>query len=190
MRHISIEPPAFFHRGPAPITRLAFFGLISIALLFVDTRYHYLEGIRRAVAIALYPLQRTAQLPGEVLGGIGTYFASLQSLTDELLSCDRVASMKFHGCVVAITHGVPCLALSAANKFKNFYAELGKQDWVSSLADEHLETKLEAFLDAPRMAFPPSIRAHAVEGLAVLREDLGQAAASGGAPRRASAGGR
>ena len=83
MRHISIEPPAFFHRGPAPITRLAFFGLISIALLFVDTRYHYLEGIRRAVAIALYPLQRTAQLPGEVLGGIGTYFASLQSLTDE-----------------------------------------------------------------------------------------------------------
>ena len=58
MRHISIEPPAFFHRGPTPLARLAFFGLISIALLFVDTRYHYLEGIRRVVAVALYPLQR------------------------------------------------------------------------------------------------------------------------------------
>ncbi len=89
MRHISIEPPAFFHRGPAPVTRLAFFGLISIALLFVDTRYHYLEGIRRAVAVALYPLQRTAQLPGEVLGGIGTYFASLQALTDENATLKR-----------------------------------------------------------------------------------------------------
>ena len=101
---------------------------------------------------------------------------NLASLTDELISCDRVASMKFHGCVVAMTHGVPCLALSSANKFKNFYAELGKQAWVSSLADAALETKLEAFLDAPRMAFPPSIREHAREGLAALRQDLGDAA--------------
>ena len=70
MRHLPIEPPAFFHRGPAPIARLAFFGLISIALLFVDTRFHYLEGIRRVAAVALYPLQRAAQLPGEVLADI------------------------------------------------------------------------------------------------------------------------
>ena len=89
MRHIPIEPPAFFHRGPAPIARLAFFGLISIALLFVDTRYHYLEGIRRVVAIALYPLQRAAQLPAEVLSGIGSYFTSLQSLTEENTALKR-----------------------------------------------------------------------------------------------------
>ena len=89
MRHISIEPPAFFHRGPSPIARLAFFGLISIALLFVDTRYHYLEGIRRVVAVALYPLQRAAQLPGELLTDIGSYFASLQSLTEENAALKR-----------------------------------------------------------------------------------------------------
>jgi rod shape-determining protein MreC len=89
MRHISIEPPAFFHRGPAPIARLAFFGLISIALLFVDTRYHYLEGIRSAVTVVLYPLQRAAQLPGEVVADIGGYFASLQALSEENTTLKR-----------------------------------------------------------------------------------------------------
>ena len=47
MRHLPAEPPAFFHRGPSPLARLAFFGLVSIALLFVDTRYRYLESIRQ-----------------------------------------------------------------------------------------------------------------------------------------------
>jgi len=89
MRHISIEPPAFFHRGPTPLARLAFFGLISIALLFVDTRFHYLEGIRRVVAVALYPLQRAAQLPGELVSDIGSYFASLQALTEENAALKR-----------------------------------------------------------------------------------------------------
>ncbi|HET7098184.1 MAG TPA: rod shape-determining protein MreC [Casimicrobiaceae bacterium] len=89
MRHISIEPPAFFHRGPAPVARLAFFGVISIALLFIDTRYHYLEGMRRVVAVALYPLQRAAQLPGELIGDVGSYFASLQTLTEENAALKR-----------------------------------------------------------------------------------------------------
>ena len=83
MRYIPVEPPPFFRRGPSPLARLAFFGLISIALLFVDTRFHYLEGIRRVTAVALYPLQRAAQLPGEVLADIGGYFASLRGLSEE-----------------------------------------------------------------------------------------------------------
>jgi rod shape-determining protein MreC len=83
MRHISIEPPPFFHRGPSPLTRLAFFGLLSLALLFVDTRYRYLENIRQIVAIALYPIQRAVQLPGEAFGYVNTYFASQRTLASE-----------------------------------------------------------------------------------------------------------
>jgi rod shape-determining protein MreC len=83
MRHLPAEPPAFFPRGPSPLTRLAFFGIISIALLFVDTRYHYLEGIRLAVTTVLYPLQRVAQLPGEALLYLGSYFVTKRSLTEE-----------------------------------------------------------------------------------------------------------
>src|ERR1700680_4244897 len=83
MRHISIEPPPFFHRGPSPLTRLAFFGLLSLALLFADTRYRYLENVRQVVAVALYPLQRAVQFPGEALGYLGTYFASQQTLASD-----------------------------------------------------------------------------------------------------------
>jgi rod shape-determining protein MreC len=60
-----------------------FFGVFSIALLFLDTRYRYLEQVRQVVAVALYPLQRAAAVPGEIVAGIGAYFASKQTLTTE-----------------------------------------------------------------------------------------------------------
>ena len=83
MRHLPVEPPAFFHRGPSPLARFAFFGVVSITLLFVDTRYHYLEGIRRVAAVVLYPLQRAVLLPGEALSLVGSYFAAKQALTED-----------------------------------------------------------------------------------------------------------
>jgi rod shape-determining protein MreC len=83
MRHISVEPPPFFHRGPSPLARLAFFGLLSLALLFADTRYHYLDNIRRAVGTLLYPLQRAVQLPGEALAYVESYFSSQRMLASD-----------------------------------------------------------------------------------------------------------
>ena len=80
MRHISVEPPPFFHRGPSPFARLAFFGLLSLALLFADTRYRYLENVRQAVGTVLYPLQRVLQLPGEAAAYVATYFSSQRAL--------------------------------------------------------------------------------------------------------------
>ncbi len=80
MRHISVEPPPFFHRGPSPLARLAFFGLLSLALLFADTRYRYLENVRQLAATALYPLQRVLQLPGEAVAYVATYFSSQRAL--------------------------------------------------------------------------------------------------------------
>jgi rod shape-determining protein MreC len=83
MRPISVEPPAFFHRGPSPLARLAFFGLISIALLFTDTRYRYLENIRQAAGTVLYPLQRAVEMPAEAVAWVGRYFADKARLADE-----------------------------------------------------------------------------------------------------------
>jgi rod shape-determining protein MreC len=81
MRHIPAEPPPFFHRGPSPLARLAFFGLLSLALLFADTRYRYLESVRQLVATALYPVQRVLQLPGEAVAYVATYLSSQRALT-------------------------------------------------------------------------------------------------------------
>ena len=89
MRHIPVEPPAFFHRGPSPLARLAFFGLVSLALLFLDTRYRYLESIRQAVAVVLYPLQRAAQAPSEAINYIGSYFVTQRALVEENAALKR-----------------------------------------------------------------------------------------------------
>jgi rod shape-determining protein MreC len=89
MRHIPVEPPAFFHRGPSPLTRLAFFVLISLSMLFLDTRYRYLENIRHVVAVVLYPLQRAAQMPGEALAFVGGYFATQRALSEENAALKR-----------------------------------------------------------------------------------------------------
>jgi rod shape-determining protein MreC len=83
MRTTPVEPPPFFHRGPSPLTRLTFFGLLSIALMFADTRFGYLEGIRTAVAVVLYPLQRAVQVPGEAVAYVAGYFASKSDLEAE-----------------------------------------------------------------------------------------------------------
>ena len=83
MRHLSVEPPPFFHRGPSPLTRLTFFGLLSLALLFTDTRYRYLENVREAVGTVLYPLQRIVQWPGEAAAYVATYISSQRLLTED-----------------------------------------------------------------------------------------------------------
>ena len=90
MRHVPVEPPDFFHRGPPPIARLAFFGVISIALLFADTRYRYLESVRQVAAIVLYPLQRAVQIPGEGLAYVATYFSSQRELANENAALKRL----------------------------------------------------------------------------------------------------
>jgi len=83
MRHLPVEPPPFFHHGPSPLARLAFFALVSLALLFADTRYRYLENVRHAIGAVLYPVQRALQLPGEGVAYIASYLASNRALADD-----------------------------------------------------------------------------------------------------------
>ena len=58
------EPPRFFKRGPSPIARLTFFGVISLALMFIDARFKTLETVRMAIATVVYPVQQAALIPG------------------------------------------------------------------------------------------------------------------------------
>jgi rod shape-determining protein MreC len=104
MRHVPVEPPAFFHRGPSPFARLAFFGLLSVVLLFADTRYRYLENIRQVAAIVLYPVQRAVQMPGEALAYVATFFSSQRALADEVDALKRQLVAQ-----AAAVHGYPLL---------------------------------------------------------------------------------
>lgn len=77
------DAPPFFRRGPSPFARFVFFGLFSLALLFTDSRYGYLENVRQTVAFVLAPFQRAALWPLQAWDGVATYFASQTRLTAE-----------------------------------------------------------------------------------------------------------
>src|SRR6185436_19989504 len=76
-------PPPFFNRGPAPLVRLAFFASLSLALLVLDARFRYTEGLRSVLALAAYPLQVVASLPAALSERVSAYFVSQAQLRDE-----------------------------------------------------------------------------------------------------------
>jgi rod shape-determining protein MreC len=76
-------PPPFFKRGPAPLVRLFFFASLSLALLVVDARFRYVEGLRGWLALAVYPLQRIALAPVEIADRVGDYFSTQSRLVAE-----------------------------------------------------------------------------------------------------------
>jgi rod shape-determining protein MreC len=57
--------------------------LFSLAILFTDARYGYLESIRTGVAIVLTPLQKIALAPVYAWDAVAAYFASQTRLGDE-----------------------------------------------------------------------------------------------------------
>ena len=89
-------PPPFFKRGPAPLVRLFFFASLSLALLVIDARFRYVEGLRSWLALAAYPLQQIAMAPIAVAAGIGRYFTSQAALREEneALRANLVAAMR------------------------------------------------------------------------------------------------
>ena len=162
MRHIPVEPPAFFPRGPSPIARLAFFGLVSIALLFVDTRYHYLEDVRHVMAVILYPLQRAAQLPGETLSEVGNYFASLRTLNEDNAALKRLLVERS-----AMAQTYP--AAQQENARLRTLLDLGKRYGAAATAVEVLYTSRDPF--AQKVFVGKGLNADLQPGEAVIDAD-------------------
>lgn len=77
------SPPPFFKRGPAPLVRLFFFASMSLALLVLDARFRYAEGLRGALALVAYPLQRIATAPIDFGAGLIDYFRIQSSLVED-----------------------------------------------------------------------------------------------------------
>ncbi len=76
-------PPPFFKRGPAPLVRLFFFASLSLALLVIDARFRYAEGLRSWLALAAYPVQRAATAPLELVSAVGGFFSTQAQLVAE-----------------------------------------------------------------------------------------------------------
>ena len=76
-------PPPFFRRGPSLLARLGFFAILSLILLYADARFHYMEAVRKAIAVVLYPFQELADTPGQAASRIGSFFVSQSYLQRE-----------------------------------------------------------------------------------------------------------
>ncbi|MCG6953347.1 MAG: rod shape-determining protein MreC [Betaproteobacteria bacterium] len=76
-------PPPFFKRGPAPVVRLAFFASLSIALLILDARFRYVDGLRDVLALAAYPFQKAATAPITAARRVAEFFVTQERLRSE-----------------------------------------------------------------------------------------------------------
>jgi rod shape-determining protein MreC len=76
-------PPPFFRRGPAPVVRLAFFASLSFALLILDARFRYVDGLRDVLALAAYPFQRAATAPITLMRSTAEFFVTQARLRSE-----------------------------------------------------------------------------------------------------------
>lgn len=77
-------PPPFFNRGPAPLVRLMFFGLLAVLLMVLDARFKYTEPMRQVIAVIAYPLQQLALSPVRIAQATFDYFTSKSALEREI----------------------------------------------------------------------------------------------------------
>ena len=72
MRH------AWVAQASPPIARILLAIALSIPLMVIDQRSHYLREIRSILATFIYPIQYVASLPQKVGTGVGEFFTSHQ----------------------------------------------------------------------------------------------------------------
>ncbi|MBS0594095.1 MAG: rod shape-determining protein MreC [Rubrivivax sp.] len=72
-------PPPFFHQGPSALTKLAFFAALAVFLMVADTRFHYAQPVRAAIATALLPVEQTLAVPVELWRGAADYLRGLDA---------------------------------------------------------------------------------------------------------------
>ena len=70
------QPPPFFKRGPSLVARLSIFVVISLAMMVADAHFKYLGTLRQSVSVLIYPLQKIAKSPMELLDHVNSFFVS------------------------------------------------------------------------------------------------------------------
>ncbi len=77
------QAPAFFVHGPSALARLAFFSVLSLALMAADSRLQYLLTVRQTLQTLLHPLQILANAPSQLYRDAGEYFSTHDYLLSE-----------------------------------------------------------------------------------------------------------
>jgi len=62
---------------------LFFFASLSLALLVLDARFRYAEGLRSTLALVVYPLQHVATAPIDLAARVAAYFSTQAQLVED-----------------------------------------------------------------------------------------------------------
>ncbi|MEJ2769104.1 rod shape-determining protein MreC [Mycetohabitans sp. B46] len=77
------SPPPLFKQGPSALARLFTFVGLALVLLMTDARFQTLEVVREVIGTGLYPLQRAALVPRDLIVGGADLFVTIHSLRSE-----------------------------------------------------------------------------------------------------------
>jgi rod shape-determining protein MreC len=78
------SPPPFFRVGFAPLTKLIFFGTLSLILMYGDKQLQFTQPIRAGLSTLVMPVQWLVLQPGQAMSYIGNHFQSLAQAQKEL----------------------------------------------------------------------------------------------------------
>jgi polysaccharide pyruvyl transferase WcaK-like protein len=96
----------------------------------------------------------------------------LDELCRAIGRCHGLASMKFHGTVVAAMYGVPSIVLSATDKNRNFMGMIDRPELLSGLGDAHLPDRFSPYMAAIPRHSRTWLRDSATAAMECLRASL------------------
>ncbi|MGO0577039.1 polysaccharide pyruvyl transferase family protein [Ornithinimicrobium panacihumi] len=99
---------------------------------------------------------------------------SLEEMCIEISKCTLLASIKFHGMVVATMYGVPTIAMSVTPKNKNFLRMIQRPEMAAGYRDPHLKDRVTAHPAKIHTLVRGNLHRRAVAGYEVLKDALAQ----------------
>jgi polysaccharide pyruvyl transferase WcaK-like protein len=108
----------------------------------------------------------------EGLGVKTIYSEDLDELTRAVGESDALATMKFHGTVVATAYGVPAIPVAATDKTRNLFRMIDRLPMVTNLSDPTLADRLHPYLlPVPRIV-RQHLRAKATQAVESVRDAI------------------
>lgn len=86
--------------------------------------------------------------------------------------CTMLASMKFHGTVVATMYGIPSVVMSPTDKSRNWLRMIEREDLKSSFGDKELRHRITAYPASINSMTRGFLRDGAVSGLQALARSI------------------
>jgi len=103
------------------------------------------------------------------------YSDSLDEMCQAISSCSILASIKFHGMIVATMYGIPSIAMSVTPKNLNFLRMIERSEMAASYTDTNLKDRLSYYPAPIHQLVRGNLYRRSTEGYKILKDSLAEA---------------